>query len=156
MTLIQLQKLQREKETRKQIDELHAEYCRLTNLNIPLKRTVWDASRERPWFDFIKAGHTKEDLATVVSHIRKRIKQGRRYTESLAFRNLIVNLDLFAELLAEAKAEGRAPTYGPRERVLEATGRSAYLDTPVQTPDQVMQSSKAFEEFRKMKETLRP
>ncbi len=137
MTLAALNQLQREKETRKQIEELHSEYSRLTKLQIP-----YNIGRERPWYEFIKAGHTKEELATVIAHIKKRIKEKRRGIESLGFRNLIINLDLFQELLAEAKAENR-------KMELQATGRPMPEDAPVTTAPE--RESKAFEEFRRWK-----
>jgi hypothetical protein len=152
MTLAQLQQVQREKDTRKQIKELHAEYCRLTKLNLALKRNEWDASRVRPWFDFIKAGHTKEELALVIAFRKKRIKEGRRYPESLSFRNLICNLDYFGEDVAEARAVNRSPRIDhERKFVLEATGR------PVVAEKDAVQASNVDWKaaWEKMKEELR-
>jgi hypothetical protein len=151
MTLVELNRMQNAKELQKHIPGIHAEYCRLAGINLPYR-----LSYEYSWGLWLSEGWMKEDLATVIAHIKKRIKQKRRYPESLAFRNLICNRELFAELLAESKAESRAPTYGPRERVLEAAGRNAYLEAPAQTPDQIMRSSAAFDEFRKLKERLKP
>lgn len=84
------------------LNKLHEAYCRLTGMNIrPTMQCLF------AWEKFVSEGWTERDLEIVTKHIQKRIKQKRRYPESLAFRNLVGNLERFAEDLAEANAENR-------------------------------------------------
>jgi hypothetical protein len=139
MTLAELTKLQRSKDLVAQIPEMHAEYQRVTRLNAPYR-----INYEYPWSLWLSEGWGKKELGLVVAHIRKRMKQGRRFAESLTFKNLICDRDKFAEDLSIATAENRAPRIDhERKFVLEATGRSAEPEpAKTMTPAQVMEQSK--------------
>jgi hypothetical protein len=139
MTLAELTKLQRSKQLLAQIPGMHAEYQRVTGMALPYRHNY-----EYSWGLWLSEGWGKKELALVVAHIKKRMKQKRRYPESLKFPNLIGNRDRFAEDLAEATAENRAPRIDhERKFVLEATGRSAEPEQPkAMTPAQVMEQSK--------------
>lgn len=98
------------------VEELHALYCERTGLEI---RLAYD--RERYWFDFIKAGFTKDDLNLVVGSLLKGIGKGDRNPGCLRFRNLIQQLDNFDEELAQARAQMRNfKVQSPKEKAMES------------------------------------
>ena len=102
-----------------QISCFASAYAKLTGFNLQ-HRGVFD-HRERAWFDFIKAGFSIADLETVILHLKRGIREGKRNPGALRFSNLIERADLFGEELELAKAQKRnlrpAPT--PRERVMQ-------------------------------------
>lgn len=81
------------------IEILHQSYCEATTFELKL---AYD--RERSWFEFIKAGFTRDDLKMVIFHLVKGIQKGERREGCLRFRNLIQRLDLFEEELNLARA----------------------------------------------------
>lgn len=104
-----------------EIQKLHAAYRRLTGLVVPL-----DSFREYQWFEFLRRGLGEADLAAVVRGIRKGIAEGKRNRGALRFHNLIGQVDLFEEELAEAASMARKPAgRNPKAEILRATGRDS-------------------------------
>ncbi len=143
---------------RDQIHRLHTIYAHITGHSVTL-----DAARERDWYDWLKriaaiqpAIHPEAALHLVVGKIQRGIREQKRNPGALKFRNLIGQPDYFEEDLAEARAQARrGPTDHPRAEVLRATGRpSAEPSREPRTPAQIMEADRAFEEFRKLKETI--
>jgi hypothetical protein len=82
------------------ITDLHSAYCEATGFDLPLRM-----GRDRAWFDFEKAGFTKDDLLLVIRWIRKQIPRGAGYSiHSLRFSTLL-QLDTFEEKLQLARHE---------------------------------------------------
>lgn len=134
-----------------QIPELHKLYIEITGIDIRL-----NPSREREWFDWLRAGFTAADLRLLVADLKRGIREQRRLPGSLKFSNLIRDVDWFEENLAEAKA--RARNFRPstdKASVLRATGRDpAPPPLPARTPEQIMAAEKAFQEFLALKNKL--
>jgi len=103
-----------------QIAELHAEYIRLTGLKISL------AGREWCWFEWLKRDLTTADLRALVAETRRKIGRGELTGASLAFRNLVGQVDYAEENAAELRARRRAPSpiTGDKGSLLRQTGRS--------------------------------
>lgn len=113
------------------ITELHEAYCAATGFDLPLRM-----GRDRTWFDFEKAGFTKDDLLLVVRWIRKQSQKQSGYgPNSLRFSTLL-QLDYFEEKLLLARQElGRRPRTAPVveqrqragdvERIIEVGATSA-------------------------------
>jgi len=139
------------------IRQLHAAYCRQTGLVVSL-----DFWRESQWFEFIRRGFTESDLRAVIGAIRKGIAEGSRNRGALRFHNLVGQVDLFEEELAEVNARRPRPGYPARAAALRATGRCEDLTTPAKPAGQVAQrivsdpeaAAKAFAEFQKFKNSL--
>ena len=100
------------------IDELHAAYCQATGFDLPLRM-----GRDRTWFDFEKAGFTKEDLLLVIRWIRREIPKRSGYSlTSLRFSTLL-QLDYFEEKLMLARQElGRRPRQAPVVQRVQTVG----------------------------------
>lgn len=110
------------------ITELHSTYCQATGFDLPLRM-----GRDRVWFDFDKAGFTKEDLLLVVKWIRRQIsRNGSGYSiASLRFSTLL-QLDAFEEKLLLAKQElGRRPRSAP---VVEQKQRVGDIERIIEVP----------------------
>lgn len=109
------------KTTEKQIESLHATYCRLTGFQLSRARGLFDY-RQRAWCDFLSAGFTEDDLALVITWLQRKIKAGERNIGAIRFSNLIEALPRFEEELGMARAEVRnthpAPT--AKERAVQA------------------------------------
>jgi hypothetical protein len=141
------------------IPKIHQLYCALTGMQIRL-----DMAREHEWYHWIKRGFEERDLRDLVAFLRTEIRAGRRNPGALKFRNLIVNLDYFEEDLAEARATARQPKIDRgRAEALRATGRPAAPPTPpARDAGAIAQhiatdpaaASKAFEDFKRFKESL--
>lgn len=133
------------------IPELHSLYVSLTGQAIRL-----DMAREHEWYHWTLRGFTPDDLRLMVAHLKREIAAGKRNHGALKFRNLIVNLDWFEEDLAEAKALARRPKVDPaRADALRATGRSPADPPPAaKSTAEIMAASKAFEQFRNLKNQL--
>lgn len=81
------------------INEMHAEYCKITRLAVEL-----DAVRERTWFEWLKHRWTKDDLHRVVAYVFKSTEKGSILDRMLSFGYLIGQVDRFEEMLAASKA----------------------------------------------------
>jgi hypothetical protein len=82
------------------INELHTAYCQATGFDLPMRM-----GRDRTWFDFEKAGFTKEDLLLVIKWIRRQFGRNNGYgPTSLRFSTLL-QLDYFEEKLMLARQE---------------------------------------------------
>lgn len=103
---------------RPQIEQLHRIYVERTGFELRL-----DIARERSWYEFIGLGFTADDLQLVIDHLRRGIREQKRNTGALKFRNLIGMLDYFEEDLAEAKAHKRPPQ--PSTRVVRTPSPGA-------------------------------
>ncbi len=108
------------------IAELHATYCRATGFDLPLRM-----GRDRTWFDFEKAGFTKEDLLLVIRWIRREIPKRSGYSLSSLRFSTLLQLDYFEEKLLMARQElgrsrrqepviVRVQTVGAVQRLVEA------------------------------------
>jgi hypothetical protein len=103
-----------------QIQQLHQLYCRLTGQNLSLR-----FDRERLWFEFLRAGFTRDDLIQVVRYLQKEIRQTRRNVGALKLSNLL-QLDYFEEDLnisrvcltprTQAPKPAPPPSCTPREQ----------------------------------------
>lgn len=104
--------------TQSQIDAYAAAYCRLTGFALS-HRGVFD-HRTRAWYEFIRAGHSLDDLELVIRWIQRGIRLGTRRTGALRFSTLIERPDLFGEEVQLAKAEKRnvKPSPSPREKMV--------------------------------------
>lgn len=133
------------------ISSMHYHYRTLTGMDVGL-----DYWRERCWHEWLAKGFRKDDLATVVAHIKKGIRENKRQMGALKFSNLIGNLDYFEEDLAVARAEKRnAVKTDERQEVMKATGREDRKDGDTsRTVGDVIKGATAFEEFRRLKELL--
>ena len=74
-----------------QLQELHQTYCRLTRQNLS-----WRFDRERLWYEFLRAGFTREDLIQVLRYLQKEVRHARRNVGALKLSNLL-QLDRFEE-----------------------------------------------------------
>src|SRR5689334_9983118 len=126
------------------IKELHATYNLLGGDDVPLKYYT-----ESQWVTWRMEGYQLNDLRLVMTFIDRYNSQCKdpKYRRSKGFHKIVGDLAHFARMKAEAEtdarmrdAKARAPVHGPRERILEATGRRPYLEAPIQTPEQVMRS----------------
>lgn len=118
-----------------QIKALHETYCRLTGLTI---RLSYD--RHRAWFDFLQAGFSPDDLALVISYLKKGIAQNDRNPGALKFHNLVQQLDYFEEDLAMArKPERPRPAPEPRQQTVGDTTRQLDAAAPEKSPEEISQ-----------------
>lgn len=122
---------------------LHSQYCQLAGLDLRMSMQhvyAWHA-----WQTNGKFG--PEDLVLVFGWIALQ-KRTRGLTYSTGFDRLIRDLDRFAELLANAKAEARRPKPTSKDKILEASGRPpATQPKPAKTAEQIMRESKLFREL---------
>lgn len=89
----------------------------------------------------------------VIRFIQKRMKEGRRFDESLRPHNLL-DVDRFAMDLADARAESRRPVQSHRSKALESIGRPEADKDKVQSAEQVMRGSAALQELLKLRDSL--
>lgn len=137
------------------IEAIHATYNRLTEsqLTLTFDRIYW-------WECWLAKGFTESDLALVVGHIQKGIKDGTRHRGALRWSHLIQEPEHFEEELSLARAEARnaKPPPTPKERVLAQAGRpvAASEKDTAQSAGQVMATSdglkRLFEQMRKAAE----
>jgi hypothetical protein len=73
------------------IQQAHQLYCQLTAQRLTLR-----FDRERLWYEFLRAGFSREDLAQVVRYLQKEIRHTRRNVGALKLSNLL-QLDRFEE-----------------------------------------------------------
>lgn len=137
-----------------QVDWLHQCYTALTRLEVPLS-----ISRRFAWENFLEQGHGQPELELVVRFIKRRIKEGRRYPESLRFRNLIEFTENFAEDLSMARAEERSlkdRQDTPRKEIMRAANISIdrQVQDTVRSAAQILAESEALARFREFKKTL--
>ncbi len=132
--------------TNEDITKIHSAYKALTGVEAELTMTarfIWEAFLVR---------YSEPDLACTIRYLKMRIKEKRREVESLGMRNLVANLDYFAETLAMARAEMRnSRTETPRESILRATGRPTQPEKPAQPVNQILERTKlaaALKEWR--------
>ncbi len=131
------------------VKPLHQAYCRLTGLDLTmLMRHVF------AWRAFQEHGWGEAELKLVIPMVKADIKARKTWDKALDFRNFIERDDEFAEHLARAKSQARAPKSTPRDRILAQTGHAVTQKETVRTAAQIMAEMKALEDWRKMKESL--
>ena len=142
---------QRDKEmipTTEQTHLIHSQYKALTGIEAEYTMTsrfIWEA--------FLARGYTESDLACCVRYIKERIKQKRREKESLMMRNLVYNLDYFAETLSMARAESRNErTESPKAEILRAAGYQDKVKDNARPISDVAKAALAFDAFKAWKE----
>jgi hypothetical protein len=140
--------------TIEQTQFLHKLYCGVTDQDIP-----FSMARHYVYERFMAAGYDKAELEVVVRYIKRKIKAGARYPESLMFRNLIQNIDRFAEDLSMARGEERAikdRQDTPRKEILRAANINLdpKRDNTVRSAAQVLAGMEALKKLRQLKETL--
>jgi hypothetical protein len=91
------------------IEDLHTAYWHAIGFDLPLRM-----GRDRAWFDFEKAGFTKEDILLVIRWIRREIPKRTGYSiNSLRFSTLL-QLDYSEEKLLVARQQlGQPPRRAP-------------------------------------------
>jgi hypothetical protein len=126
---------------------LHRHYVELTQHSCPF------ALCERRWLEFHNAGLALDDLQLTIEHVlRVNKKRERQYWIALRFDRLIGDLEFFAAVLGEARADKRARdfkaklAYVPdKASVLRATGRP----DSIAPAENVRKVSDVFEAIRK-------
>lgn len=84
-------------------------------------------------------GYTESDLSTVVKHRQAGIRKGERREASLLPRNLIRDVDAFAEDLSMARASSRGPKINAgRAAALRSSGRADIAPTRDAVPASVV------------------
>lgn len=127
---------------------LHRAYQNATGRQVEL--TMPDHFR---WHEFHSRGWTEADLRLVVAFIQRRIRDKRRYPESLRLHNLI-DPARFADDLLDAKAEQRQPRPTPRQAVLRAVGRQEPEPDRCVSAGQALERTKLAERLRQWRESL--
>lgn len=115
--------------TTPEITALHDAYVTATGLGIRLSY-----ERERAWYDYRRAGFTREDLMLVVRALRIGIGKGERNEGALRFRNLIVSLDHFEEELAAARKHLRPARPATKQEPLTGGGATRLVEVPSDSP----------------------
>jgi hypothetical protein len=143
-----------------QINALHAEYVRLTGFKISVMGREW------AWFEWIKREMGIPELRMLVAEKRRRIRACELTVQSLAFRNLVGNVDFAEEDVAELRARnrGRAPSVPGRDSVLQQTGRPEAIQKAETKPvgeiakrltSDPDAAAKAFAAFQKLKDEIK-
>lgn len=125
---------------------LHRLYVELSHHSCPY------ALCERLWYEFNKAGLGDDDLRITIAHVQRiNSRREKCFHVPLRFDSFIGNLERFAGLLGEARAELRARDFKAKHSysegkasVLRATGRS---DTPP-VPDGAMTARDALKRIQ--------
>ena len=140
------------------IQRLHGLYCSLTGFTLRL-----DMLRESTWFEWLRRGFTADDLQTMIRHLRREIRDGRRNPGALKFSNLIGQPDSFEEDLAAVRAILRSTAkLKNSESVLSRVVRVGNTERrlPDQPPTDAARSSAevlaspAFKDFIALKKNL--
>jgi hypothetical protein len=101
-------------------------------------------TRERLWYEFLRAGFSNDDLKTVVTYLQKEIRASRRNVGALKLSNLL-QLDRFEEDLNISKVRLRSARPSATSGVTPTT-------PPVLTPAQLQnlrrQAKQAFTNLR--------
>ena len=85
------------------IHQAHRIYCSLTGQHLGL-----GYDRERMWFEWLRAGHSTEQLRHLIAYLQREIRAGRRNVGALKLSNLL-QLDRFEEDLAISRVALRPP-----------------------------------------------
>ena len=136
------------------ISDLHAAYCSLTGLDVPLTQTRRFKWEEWLWRDRPKdTPRTKDSLAVVIKYLRSHHAGKPWAKQVLAFRKIVEDHGNFDETLAMANAERR--NHKPvtnRDSVLKATYRLMPASTEPRTAAQIMEADMAFAKFKAWRE----
>lgn len=129
---------------------LHKTYCSASGRDVP-----FTMQRIATWTEWSAQGWNANDLLLVISHIKRLIREKRRWDSSLRFEKIIQNFEAFGEDLAEARSLARAPKQHPAHRELAATGRPTVPETPpARSVADILQAEKAFKDFVALKQSL--
>lgn len=113
------------------VKDLHAAYEARTGYTVTL-----NMMRERMWAEWLVWSNytwTVEDLARVISYLRRKIAKGDRNDGALKFGNLIGQPDHFEEDLNLAREEAAKSPFKPRPRSAPLQdGREPAEEMPVQ------------------------
>jgi hypothetical protein len=124
--------------------ELHQAYCAAVGYEVALtlqRIFAWEAWKARGW--------TKDDLLLVISHLKSKIRAGRKWDSCLRFYQLICRLEDFEEELCAARALARKPKMDAgKAQVLRATHRPD--EPPAKAPRTAAQIIAADLELRKL------
>ena len=128
---------------------IHAVYVRITN-----RPVIYDTRKYFAWQSWLAMGWTEADLRLVVAFILRRIKEGKRWQESLRFGNLIENHERFADDLIDAKMAERQVKPTPRAKLLASVGREEVLPDRVKSAASIIAESKALADLQAFKASL--
>jgi hypothetical protein len=121
-----------------QIAAAHQSYGHLTGQSLPL-----GLAGERPWYEWLRAGFTLEDVPRVVTCLQREIREGRRNVGALTLSHLR-QLDRFEEDLAIRRVR------------LEPLPRPPAPPPPrLSAPAPELRRLRQLEQLRQLKETLR-
>jgi hypothetical protein len=90
-----------------QIQQAHRLYCQLTGQTLSL-----GFDRERLWYELLRAGHTPEEVRTVILYLQREIRAERRNVGALKLSNLL-QPDRFEEDLQISRVRLRPPAPPP-------------------------------------------
>lgn len=130
------------------INYLHGIYCQLSKRSMTL-----NARDFYHWEWFISQGYKVEDLRLVIGFIQKRIKEGRRFPESLRIHNLL-DPAKFADDICDARQESRNRLPSARSRILEASSRPQDTSKPARSTESVMRESQALRDLLALRDSL--
>jgi len=108
------------------IQKLHSSFCASTG--VTLRLGIGEYNRERAWHVYVQSGFTEHDLLLVINHLKREIREKRRFPGALRFSNLIERPELFEEELGLARALARRPKETALDRV------KALRERPVERP----------------------
>ena len=122
------------------IGQAHQLYCQLTGQTLRL-----GLDRERMWYELLRAGHSLEDLRTVITYLQREIRAQHRNVGALKLSNLLQS-DRFEEDLQISRVSLRPPP----------PFRPAPPPPPALSPLQQQQGrQRALECLRQIKDALR-
>ena len=138
------------------IRKLHAQYCSCSGQFVALTMT-----RIMSWENWLAYGNTvggwgESDIEAVIYFLKRLIKEGRKWPQSLWFKNLIQNTDNFEELHSAARAWKREPRFDfDKQRVLKATGRATKPEPQQAKPvGDIVAGMAALKAFQDLKNSL--
>jgi hypothetical protein len=128
---------------------IHSVYVQLTNRPVD-----YDVRKFFAWQAWQAKGWTEADLRLVVSFILRRIKEHKRWPESLRFKHLIEDHDRFADDLIDARAMQRKPQPTPRTAILAATHRQEQVRDGARSVGDILAGEKALRELLRVRDNL--
>ena len=120
------------------ITELHTAYCQATGFDLPLR-----FDRQRTWFDYEKAGFTKEDLQLVIKWIRRQFGRNNGYSPTSLRFSTLLQLDYFEEKLMLARQELQGRPRKPRFVETTQTVGDVARTIEVPAPDELVHAGEA-------------
>ena len=131
---------------------LHNLYEDLSGLPVELTLTrIWR------WEAWLAKGWGEPELRLVIGHLKRRSVGAPVWAKkNMMFTKFVGDLELFEELLSEARAVARTPRFDPgKEQVLRATHRPARPEpNKEKTPDQIMRENNALRQLLELRDNL--